>query len=339
MTIEYFDGFEDYNTSQMSRYFTSIIGTEPSISAGNGRNGGSSYRHTSAANNGRYSSKTLPSSASTRTVGFAYKASSIGNTFILFSFLDSNSVQVDLRLTATGTLKVTRAGTSLGETTFTLSGATYYSIELSVVIHPTAGSFELRINQVNKLSATGINTRATSNSTSNGFALGDFSTGGSGPSTSDYDDFYITDDGTFLGDCRVETDLATGDGASSQFSRSTGSANYTQIDDNPANDDTDYNFAGTSGLIDLYTYPNLATGAGNVKAVMIVPVVKSDNAGLVTEQAVYRSGGTNYLGASNNIGSSTYQALPDIKETDPDTSTAWTISGVNAAQLGLKRVA
>ena len=65
-------------------------------------------------------------------------------------------------------------------------------------------------------------------------------------------------------------------------------------------DDTSYNVAGTSSLIDLYTYPALTTTAGTVYAVMTVAVLRNDAAGTVTTVPEYRQSSTNYTGATDD---------------------------------------
>jgi hypothetical protein len=53
---------------------------------------------------------------------------------------------------------------------------------------------------------------------------------------------------------------------------------------------------------------------------------------------VCRSGGTNYVGTTQTLGSS-YLMYRQIHETDPATSAAWTQTGLNSAEFGVKVVA
>ena len=50
-----------------------------------------------------------------------------------------------------------------------------------------------------------------------------------------------------------------------------------------------------------------------------------------------KSGGTNSDGSSVAIGGTTFRTItPRILETDPNTSSAWTDSNVDAAEFGVK---
>jgi hypothetical protein len=356
-TIEYFDGFDDYSIAQISRYWNSGIacggsfGALPSngtliISPGNGRNGTASLRYTG--------SNTLNpllalSSQPTRTVGFAWKGTQFneGNnayTESLVIFWDTSLAQVAVLVDNIGRLSVYRMGNSgnpaggatllLGPSSQTLTTNTYFFIEFSATIHPTAGAATLKVNGTTWLTGSALNTRTTANSSANGVSIGPGGQGGG--LTWDYDDFYSRADGLFCGDVRVETRLPAGNGATDNFVPSAGT-NWQNVDDNPTTDDTDYNASATAGDIDLYTYPALTTTVGSVQAVMTCPVLRNDAAGTVTAVAQYRQGSTNYNGAAQNIGSTTYNAYPDIQGFDPSTGVPWTIAGVNAAQFGVKR--
>ena len=48
------------------------------------------------------------------------------------------------------------------------------------------------------------------------------------------------------------------------------------------------------------------------------------------------SGGTDYDQNELFLPSDDYGLFTDIVETDPDTSSAWTVSGLNAAEFGIK---
>ena len=52
-----------------------------------------------------------------------------------------------------------------------------------------------------------------------------------------------------------------------------------------------------------------------------------------------RQAGTNYDGTTMPPLTTTYAAYAQIYEQDPSTSAAWTIPGVNSAEVGVKEVA
>lgn len=343
MSIEYFDGWDEYSFSQILRYWSTQTtggGQTASITASAGRNGTPSYRIGNLLTNPAGLVKTLTNQA-TRTIGLAIAVSALpsGGDTAICGYLDAGSQQVDLRLATTGFLKVTRNGTVLATSSFALSAATYYYIEFKATIDPSAGVYEVRVNGIARIGpTTGANTRNTANSEANQVFVGPFSVNNasSGP-TWDFDDFYVNNDGSFYGDCRVETRLANANGAIVTWTPLAGS-NWQEISRNPATDDASYNSTATPLNVDLYSFPNLATGSGSVKAVMTCPVMRNDSAGTVTAQSVYYISSTPYLGSLQTIGSTTYAFYPDIQSVDPSTSAAWTVAAVNAAQFGIERI-
>jgi hypothetical protein len=360
-TLEYFDGFDDYSTVQATRYWLGectasgnpgVMGTAGalsvfSISSGNGRNGTASMRM--SGNQGNSLIITLTPQP-TRTVGIALKMTnfSINNNFLsIFNFCDTTNIQLALRLNGDGTLSVVRgAGTNNGGTYLatsiqSLSSNVYYYIEFSATIHPTAGAYTVKVNGVTWLTATNVNTRQTGNSSSNQVALGGVSSPSAGGITWDFDDFYSRTDNVFMGDIRVESHLPSSNGATNNFIRggTDSGANWSQVNDNPANDDTSYVQSANAGDVDLYNYTPLVLTTGTVYGVMVCPMQKVDTAGTVTSCSVYRSpGGTVYQSGTQSIGVTTYSGYPDIQGKDPSTSANWTIAGVNGFQYGLQRL-
>lgn len=345
-TLEYFDGFEDYSTAQLARYWTNIGNTNFSnpaqISAGNGRNSSSSLRMN---NDSQYVSITL-TPQSTRTIGFAFRILNgtrvdvFGNSLSICALLDVNTVQLYVRLNPDLTLSVVRGGSVLSTTIFSLSRNVFYYIEFTSVIDPSAGSYRLVIDGVSQLSASGVNTRNTANSEANVVLLGVVPSGGTVNDTvaiTDYDDFYCKTDGTLLGDCRIESELPSSNGDTIQWIPLAGT-NYSEVNENPATDDTTYNFSSVAGNFDVYHYPALLTMSGTVFAVMTVPVLRVDTAGVATACSSYRALSTDYVGGTHPVGATTYTAYMDIQGQDPSTSAAWTIPGINATQFGAKRL-
>ncbi len=344
MAVDYFEGWDDYSTAQINRYWTGMSSSTEMCAAGafdgtvtttssGGRNSSGSAK---IVTNSRSFSKTLLSKVS-RALGVAVKITTFGANLAMIAFGDAGTSQVTLVVNADATLSVRRgtaSGTLLGTSTLAFSAGIWYYVEFKATIDPSAGSFTVNVNGVQWLTASSQNTRNTANSTANQIAIG---TGGFS-TTIEFDDLYSDDAGTFYGDCRVETKFATADGASSSFTRSTGTTNWGNISETVSNDDTNYNYSASVGQIDLYTYPGLTTTAGNIKAVMTVPVLRNDSAGSVTAASTYRIGTVNYFGTTATVGSTTYAPYVDVQGTDPATGTTWTIAGINAAQFGLKRI-
>jgi hypothetical protein len=341
MAIDFWESF-DINTDLLTWWnsLTSNQITLAAVSAGNGRNGTASFRITWATFSFANLRKTL-ASEQTRTLSFAFRISALPSvTLPIATFLDAGSLQCDLRLLTDGTLQVTRNGTVLGTTSFALSSGAFFHIQFKVKIDPSVGTVDVKVNDSNKLSLTGQNTRATANSTANQIALGNLSSLSPGAISADFDDI-VSVNGTggltsFTGDVRVQATLPDGAGTTTQFTPSTGS-NFQNVDDNPPNDDTDYNSSSTPGQYDTYSMGNVSPASGNVLGVGVRMRARKDDAGTRTIAAAIRTNSNDYFGASQNITTS-YLYYGEMWETNPNTSSPFSISEVNAIEAGIQLV-
>lgn len=338
--LEFMDGFDHYNNAtNIARKWDAGSTLFGSVA---GRFGGNAITQT---NNGTGATVTLTSQA-TRTVGLAWQTNSLSNAITIVILQDSGTNQVDLRMTTAGQLQVTRNGTVLG---ISASGSplavnTWYYIEFQATIDPTVGAYTVRVTMggvtTTWISGTGQNTRNTANSSSNQVRIVS-----STSTTETYDDLYVLNssgsvNNTFLGESRIFTSLPTGDDATyKQWTPSAGTNHYANVNQNPPDDDTTYNSSTTPGQIDLFTFPAISP-TGPVTAVQVVLCERKDDVGARTTAVEYRSsGGTNYVGVNNFSPGSSYLMDRQIYETDPATSAAWTVSGVNGGEFGINCIA
>ena len=77
------------------------------------------------------------------------------------------------------------------------------------------------------------------------------------------------------------------------------------------------------------------SGSYSVLAVQNNVIAKKTDAGGTGLKPVIRSAGTDYYG-TNAVLTATDKTITDIRTTDPATSAAWTISGVNAIEAGME---
>ena len=225
--------------------------------------------------------------------------------------------------------------------TTVLSQDTFYYIELKVTISDSAGVIVLKINGATELNLTSQDTRNGGNATADTITLG---AGGQNNSAAifSYDDLYICDgtgsapDNDFLGDCRVEASLPSGNGNSSQLvgSDADSTNNYLLVDESAPNGDTDYVESSTVGNKDTYAMGNLASTSGTVYGVQPVPVAKKTDAGSRSIVSVVRLSSTEVDSAAKTLTSS-YLILPDVRTTKPGGG-AWTITDWNNAEAGVK---
>lgn len=271
-------------------------------------------------------------------VGCAVMRTSDYTAAVLFQLREGATPHMDLRITATGQLTVTRNGTVLATTTFIPALGVWNYYELKVTIHDTAGTFELRINgnSVAEVSGTSQDTKNGGTGNLDTILLND--PGGSGTA---FDDLYICDDAgsannDFLGDVKVETLYPNGNGNSSQLVGSDGNStdNYLLVDETTPNSDTDYVESATVGNKDTYAVTDLAAVGGTVYGVQLSPYARKNDAGARTICTVARLSGTE-VDSANAALSTSYQHFVDMRETKPGGG-AWTISDVNSAEFGVK---
>lgn len=231
-------------------------------------------------------------------------------------------------------------GTLLGESDpNVLPANTWLYIEGKIYFHDTAGTIEVRINGYPVLELTNVDTR-------NGTTLPDtFNIGGVaynigiGGGKQDFDDIYVCDDqGTiandFLGDVVVEVLRPNGAGATTGWTPSTGN-NWECVNDTYI-DTADYVGSTASGIYDTYSFSNLATISGAVYGIQPTAWVWKTSAGFKKNRFVYRPVSTDYGGSVLQYLLDSGKYTTEISELNPETSSQWTISEVNATEFGIK---
>lgn len=156
------------------------------------------------------------------------------------------------------------------------------------------------------------------------------------------DDLVVWDDvGTAftgqLGRHRMECLRPNAAGDSADFTPSSGS-NYAAVDDTGPDGDATYVQSGTSGHKDLYNYGAMATSPLTIKGVVVTAIVKNTDVGSIGMRNLVKSGSTTVNGATKTLDFSSYKPMQEMFAVDPNTSAAWTITGVDAAQFGLEVV-
>jgi hypothetical protein len=326
MSLLFIDGFDTYTTLS-EKYDTTSGGNIGAF----GRNGTNGYRGSSAF------TKNIPAMQEA-IVGFAFREAGIpAGNHALVEFMDGGTVQLTVTVEATtGYIAVRRggfSGTLLQSTSSGISANVWYYLEFKANIHPTAGTWEVRLNGSTILSGTG-NTRNSSNSQLNVVRWA------FGSGNRDYDDIYIlstagTVNNDFLGDVKVSVLSPNGAGNYSGWTPSAGS-NYQCVDEIPPNDDTDYVSTATAGTKDSYTFSDLS-GSPTVYGVQLTLRHRKDDAGTRTVRPLVRVGGTDYFGSNQSV-SDSYASRLQVWETNPGTGNLWAASELNSAEFGVELV-
>lgn len=345
MSLGFIDGFDHYGTadilSKWTGNATATSGT-PTLATTYARGTGQGLAF--AANvAGRGIYKTVwPSGSTTVTMGAAcYFTASPTTTGIIFEFVDGSSEQCSVRGDASGKLTVQRGGTVLATSTNTISLNVWHYLEFQVIISTTVGRYELRVDGTSTnwipQSAANKNTQSTGNAYATGIALCLATATGF---QAQYDDCYALDstgsvNTTFLGDCRVATLRPQAAGNYAQWT-SNGGANFGNVNDDPYYDaDTTFNQSATANQIDSFVFDDIPAASGSVFGIQHAIWAKKDAGAARTFAAFQRSGTNDHVGTTQNAATS-YAMYLDLKETDPDTSAAWTITNLNAAEFGVK---
>lgn len=335
MALRFVDSFDHYATADLASKWTSV--TSMTVASG-GRNGTSKLTSTNTNNS---DAKKVLDAQATWIVGFAFSFSGahVSNKFLV-RFVDGTTEHVDLRMTTSNLLFVTRNGTTLGTGTTALSSSVFYYLELKVTISDTVGVVNLKINGNTELNLTSQDTRNAGNASADTIFIAKAGVDNNG-ATSNWDDFYVCDstgsvNNDFLGDVRVQAILPSGAGNTTQWTPSAGS-NFQNVDDTTPNGDTDYNSTSTATNKDTYAFGDLTPTSGSIKGLQWLAYVRKDDAGARTVAPVYRST-SDFDGTTQSVLDS-YVYLREIKELNPNTSAAWTISEVNAAEFGIKLIA
>jgi len=283
-------------------------------------------------------------------VGFAWKANSVpgsGNWTPILQFYQvephSQLLQVQLQQGNGGELAFTQTSstTVLHETSgLGLVANTWYYIEAYLKSGTASvGALALRVNGVEEINASPTATRF-------GFPpaadrideVRIVATGALGPRHS-YDDIYVLDDAgstnnSFLGDCQVTTIYPNAAGDSSDFSPQSGS-NFENVDDGETLDEANYVESDTAANRDLYGYENV-TIPTSIFGLQVNTDCELTGTSPFDIKQVAKSGATTDVGPAESIWSDQNTVRRRLLEQDPDTTSAWTQSGINGAQFGFE---
>ncbi len=207
----------------------------------------------------------------------------------------------------------------------------YHYIEFKATIN-AAGSFEVRVDGINVLSAAGVNTQTSVNAYADQAWVCRKALGSSHDGVL-YCDIYVATD--FLNDVVVESLTASGAGDSTALAAVGSAANYQCIDEDTPNYDTDLVSGVNAGDKDLYELGALVTSSGAVKAVQVGLLARKCDGSARSIRALLKSNGAEDQGADKTLADLPAHHLT-IWDLDPDGDIAWLIAAVNALQAGVE---
>lgn len=345
MALIGFDGFDHYSSNPVIDLRVTpfgltgtwaITGTVPAIVRQAGLLGGF------ALTNGGPSFVTT----ATLVLGANYTTFIIGHRYLIdnpvdaiqeiMHFDDGATTQCGLSVDATGHLFFWRAtsATVLATSTARLFAGSWYMIEAKVTIDNAAGSFEVRLDGVTVLSASGVDTQNGANAYINQlvrfFVPGDASA---------IDDLYMCDTtgpapyNDFLGIVRVETLFVTTNNSVTWTPLA--STNASQVDEVAMDSDTTYNSISTTG-IDTFNHGALSSTPVTIFQADILSAARKTDVGILQYRNRLISGGSTASGATSGL-ATVYQYVRDSYQLDPNTSATWASTDLNATKIGYER--
>lgn len=271
-------------------------------------------------------------------IGFAYYPGDLdGGMWV--QFFNAGGVQCTVLHATDGSIKVYRgssSGTLLeSSATGVLTAQAWFWIEIKVTIHDSTGTYEVRVNGVDVVSGSSVDTKYQATD-----GVTQVRISGTG-ADSYYDDLYIADDSgsfDFLGDSRVDTIYPTGAGTTTEWTPSAGS-NYENVDDaTDIDDDSTYNSEADVNGVDLYAFGNLAAlSSATIHAVAANICSKNEDATTHSHKAIARPVSTNRLGAEKT-NTTSFKIYQEIWALNPEDSAAWEEADVNGSEFGIQLI-
>lgn len=354
------DGFDHYGldeTNMTDGAYAQVdvnFGLEWTLSTANPRTGTHHLRRDDSATGPRFVRRVLGGAKSTVGQAAAVYFDQLpmaNDRYVLYDFRDTaNTIQVSVVIQSTGIIEVKRgdrSGTSLGATaTPAVVAEAYQHIETLATFDNSTGSVEVRVNGVTVLSISGADTAASLNEESSQVALACGSNSGSADHgvTTDIDDYFCYDDtgsynNTFIGDRRVLTLFPNADTAQEDWVPSAGSDSFAMVDEADPDDDGTY-ISAAAGLspnpVTEFDLSDMPAGVASISAVQLVHRSRKTDAGDANIQLSAVSASSEATGTDRPI-TEAYTYYHDVVEADPDTSTPFTPSAVDALKLKIER--
>lgn len=333
LTVQFFDGFDSLSVAQITRKWSDASNLSSFVS---GRVSGNCavFNHGTSS----YLESRSFTPAATWVMSFALYITAHSGASEFLEIKDGlSNVHLILKIDASRRLQLLHGTGSTIETgTVVLALNTWYNIQIKFTIHDSTGNYNVVINSVQDFEGTNADTRNSGNATVDRFRfkqpdgstfqyrLDDVAVGTSSDTTNSTD---------LIGDVHVHTSAPNGAGNATQWTPTT--TNYQDVDDTTPDDDSSYVASQTPGQDDLYAFTNLSI-QGNIVAVGLQIVHKIDDTGTRTMKALCRSGGVTTEQGSTITPATTYNGTQVILQNDPNTSSPWDLTDLNAAEFGVR---
>ncbi len=234
----------------------------------------------------------------------------------------------------------TGTGTQLGSTAsnvLSANAADYNLIEVRLKMHDSAGYAQVRVNEALVIDSGACDTMPTADADMDRIYFG--ACGGANH-TGQYQqvDDFIVDDAAWIGNRRVSKIQITGVGTTTEWDPSAGNV-WDCIDEIPFSD-ADFTSTNVADEVFLCACSDLPVDATSAKGIMLIG--RAAEEGTATPQNVQlaiRTNATNYFGDSYAPPSGSPGFFKKLWVVNPNTTVDFTVSEINAIELGGKAVA
>ena len=332
MSLIWFDGFESYYNHTDMNALEGLYSPSASFGSSYGRRGSRGLRFDYTD---RYFIKNIENTT-TVIVGIAlYRVSTTtGQTF--FRLQESGTTHIYCKLNSSKVIEVYRGDNTLLGTTsgHTIETDAWYYFEIKATIDNSAGVVIIKMNEVEVLNSTGLDTQNTANAYVDRVIFEDLN-------VNHYDDFYICNsqgskNNDFLGDVRVDVLRSDGAGSHTDFTPSAGS-NYENVDETYPDDDSTYNDGSNIGDQDSYSIDDLPTPPSGsiIHGVKDQITVRKTDAGSVNCRVLTVQNSSDYLGPNINV-SDSFTTHARVMEDNPDDDDTWADADINSSEVGVE---
>jgi len=293
-----------------------------------------------------------PNASDEYFIGFRLKAdeNSSNATHILCQLFDGVTEQFQVRLrsnvgaTSLNIQLLRNSGSAIGGAVSSdlPPNVTVY-VEIYVKLsNTTTGAWEIRLNGVTNVSATGVSTSASGNKKADRVTW-TLDTSAIAGTYTQIKDILVLDGlagerTDFQGDVILEDRVPDAVGFEDDWVPLAGQ-NYENIDDAlVADEDSSYNSSAVATDVDLVGYSDLAYVAGQIIGVVLRARARNDAAGTTSLRQLFRDPNllANAAGATVSLTAQTYAPVRQVWERNPVTGDDWLVS--DRAQFGYERV-
>jgi hypothetical protein len=341
MSLLHIDGMDLY-TSYSDPSFPYFNMSNMNFSTSAGRFGGGCVEFTSAYGRFTYG---LPSSQSEIWVGFAFGPTDTNSSNrSVIGFASGSGLEAMVTYNpSSGNWTGWRGSesTNLGSNSKSIgSSGAYHWIEVHYKMSSSSGIIEVWVDGNQVLDITSANTTQYSNSSFVNVTFGDV-TGAETGMGGYLDDIYILNlSGSYnnarIGDSRIETLKPSSDAGPNDGTLTSGSNHNAMVDENQNDGNTStITLANTSGQEELFGSASLSGSPAVIHAVKISVIAEKTDAGVCALETVISSSGAGATGPSTGL-TTNYTVVGGIFETDPNTSSPFLYTAVNALEFGFE---